>query len=147
MKSGEFMATLPAAVQVLLAPEITLRRGRLWPWGVQVYDDDPHYHYEVSRVAPRLGDRLELGLHFESRSPSDNCRLLGGFQARLVEIKHELGDSVEAELWDRGWTKVYDTMPLEPYESAYLDTVARRLADMVHVMHPIYRTMLAQKRA
>lgn len=147
MKSSEFMAALPAAVQALLMPGVTLRRGRLWPWGVQLYDDDPRYHYEVSRVAPRLGDRLELGLHFESRSPADNRLLLDGFHAHLVEIKHELGDSVEAELWDKGWAKVYDTMPLEPYAAPYLGVVARRLADMVHVMHPIYRRVLAQKHA
>lgn len=139
------MAALPEAVQPLLTRGVTLHRGRLWPWGVQLYDDDPRFHYEVSRVTPRLGDRLELGLHFESRTSADNLFLLETFQARLVEIKHELGATVEAELWDRGWTKVYDTMPLEPYESPYLEAVARRLAAIVHVLHPMYRTAIIQK--
>ena len=138
MKSSEFMAALPEAVQMYLAPELILRRGRLWPWGVQLYADDPRYHYEVARVTPRLGDRLELGLHFESRTPDDNSHLLTGFQARLLEVKHELGDSIEAELWDRGWTKVYETLPLAPYSPTYLDSVARRLAEVARVLHPIY---------
>ena len=141
MKSSEFMAALPEAVQMYLAPELILRRGRLWPWGVQLYADDPRYHYEVARVTPRLGDRLELGLHFESRTPDENNHLLTGFQARLMEVKHELGDSIEAELWDRGWTKVYETLPLAPYGPAYLDSVARRLAEVARVLHPIYLSL------
>ena len=36
MKSSEFMAALPEAVQMYLAPELILHRGRLWPWGVQI---------------------------------------------------------------------------------------------------------------
>lgn len=138
------MAALPDAVQRHLPQGPALQRGGLFSWGVQLYDDDPRYHYEVSRVHPRLGNRLELGLHFESRHPEDNRRMLVGFQARLVEIKAELGESVEAELWDRGWTKVYDTLPLEPYESPFVETVARRLAEMAVVLHPIYRSLRSQ---
>jgi len=145
MKSNEFMAALPEAVQTHLALELILRRGRLWPWGVQLYDDDPRFHYEVARVTPRLGDRLELGLHFESRTPDDNRMLLDGFQARLLEVKHELGEGIEAELWDRGWTKVYETLPLAPYGPAYLDSVARRLAEVARVLHPIYRALRRSK--
>ena len=85
-----------------------------------------------------LGDRLELGLHFESRNATDNRRLLDGFAERMIEIKAELGEDVEAELWDRGWTKVYETLPLETYSPAYLQVVARRLAKMVTVLHPVY---------
>lgn len=135
------MAAVPDAVQRYLPQGPALRRGGLFSWGVQLYDDDPHYHYEVSRVHPRLGDRLELGLHFESRNSEENRALLAGFQARLVEIKAELGESVEAELWDKGWTKVYDTLRLEPYEAPYLEAVARRLAEMMVVLHPIYKSL------
>ena len=99
----------------------------------------------LARVTPRLGDRLEIGLHFESKDPADNRELLAEFQVYLLEIKAELGDSVEAELWDRGWTKVYDTLPLAPYEPAYLDTVARRLAEIARVLQPIYRQALRRE--
>ena len=97
--------------------------------------------YEVARVTPRLGDRLELGLHFESRTPDDNHHLLTGFQTCLMEVKHALGDTIEAELWDRGWTKVYETLPLAPYSPTYLDSVARRLAEVARVLHPIYMAL------
>lgn len=141
MRSSDFMAALPEAVQRFLGEEIKLKRGRLWPWGVQLYVDDPRYHYEVSRVPPRLGDRLELGLHFESKNPVENRALLAGFDARLVEIKASLGDGASAELWDRGWAKVYETAPLEPYSESYLATIAGRTAALIRVLHPIYRAV------
>ena len=141
MRSSEFMAALPEAVQRNLAGEIRLKRGRLWPWGVQFYVDDARYHYEVARVPPRLGDRLELGLHFESKNPADNQALLAGFDSYLVEIKDALGDGMAAEPWDRGWTKVYETAPLQPYDEAYLTSVAGRMAEIVRVLHPIYRAL------
>lgn len=135
------MRELPEAVQRHLADDIKLRRGRVWSFGAQLYDDNPRFHYEVVRVPKRMGDRLELGLHFESRVRTHNRLLLAGFAAHLLEIKGELGDSIEAELWDRGWTKVYETIPLQPYNAAFLETVARRLAEIVRVLHPIYRSL------
>lgn len=141
MRSSEFMAALPEAVRRHLGGDLTLQQGRLWPWGVQLYDDDPRYHYEVARVPMRMGDRLELGLHFESKNPADNRALLAGVQARLLEVKHGLGEGIEAELWDRGWSKVYETMSLQPYGAAYLEAVASRLAEIVRVLHPIYRSL------
>jgi hypothetical protein len=141
MRSSDFMAALPEAVQRYLGEEIRLTRGRLWPWGVQLYVDDPRYHYEISRVAPRLGDRLELGLHFESKNPAENRALLAGFDARLVEIKASLGDGASAELWDRGWAKVYETARLEPYSESYLQTIAGRMAALIRVLHPIYQAL------
>ena len=138
MRSSEFMAALPEAVIACLANGPWLRRGRLWSYGVQLYDDDPRFHYEVARVPVRLGDRLELGLHFEGKNSIDNRRLLDGFAAHMIEIKAELGEEVEAELWDRGWTKVYQTMALETYSAVYVQVVARRLARMITVLHPVY---------
>ena len=58
-----------------------------------------------------------------------------------MEIKGELEAVMEAEPWERGWTKVYETMPLEPYDAVYLDDVAHRLAEIIRVLHPIYRSL------
>jgi hypothetical protein len=135
------MRTLPATVRVHLPAGITLRQGRVWSFGAQLYDDNPRFHYEIARVPKRLGDRLELGLHFESRATNQNRRLLTGFAAHLLQIKAELGDGMEAEPWDRGWTKVYETMPLRPYNSAYQEFVASRMAKIIQVLHPIYRSL------
>lgn len=132
------MAAIPDAVTRCLVGDVRLKRGRLWSFGVQLYDDDPRFHYEVARVPIRLGDRLEIGFHLESRNVAENRRLLDGFAARMVEIKAALGEDVEAEPWDRGWTKVYETIALEIYSDVYLQAVARRLAKVVTVLHPVY---------
>lgn len=140
MRSSEFMSAMPDAVIRCLPNGPRLRRGRLWSFGVQLYDDDPWFHYEVARVPLRLGEKLELGLHFESKNPADNLRLLDGFAACMIEIKAELGADVEAEPWDRGWTKVYETKALDIYSASYVHTVAQRLAKMITVLHPVYLT-------
>lgn len=141
MRSSDFMRAVPDAVQTHLPRSVHLRCGRVWSFGVQLFDDDPRFHYEAARVPKRMGDRLELGLHFESRTPAHNRRMLAGFARHLLEIKAELGDGLEAEPWDRGWTKVYETIPLQPYDHSYLDDVARRLVEIIQVLHPIYRSL------
>ena len=69
--------------------------------------------------------------------PPLNARLLDGMARYLIEIKAELGDGFEAEMWDRGWTKVYETIPMETFDEAYVDRVAARLAQVITVMQPI----------
>ena len=135
------MQALPGIVQHHLPDGLRLHRGRVWSFGAQLYDDNPRFHYEVARVPKRLGDRLELGLHFESRIPAQNRRMLSGFADRLLEIKGELGEGIEAEPWDKGWTKVYETIPLFPYDQAYLEQTALRLVEIIQVLHPIYRAL------
>lgn len=85
MRSSEFMASLPQAVQRQLGAEIPLQRGRLWPWGVQLYVDDPRYHYEVSRAPLRLGDEAFL-------------QLIAGRTARLIGVLHPLYMAISRQI-------------------------------------------------
>jgi hypothetical protein len=64
--------------------------------------------------------------------------LLDHFDAHAVAIKAELGRGVEVEPWDKGWAKVYETLPLEPFEPPYLEKVALRLAQMIVYLQPIF---------
>ena len=64
--------------------------------------------------------KLELGLHFESRDHAVNAALLDGFARCMVEVKATLGPQWEAEQWDRGWAKVYETLPYEPFSDETL---------------------------
>ena len=112
---------------------------RVWSFGCQFYEDEPRLHYEIVRTSLRFGDRIELGLHLESRSPQVNDALLAYFQGRLVEIKAALGDGFEAELWDRGWAKVYETIPLSPYDAVFLEQVGERMARIISVLHPLLK--------
>ena len=79
----------------------------------------------------------ELGLHFEDKSHELNRILLAGFRRHLLEIKHTLGDSIEAEMWDRGWTKVYEVIPEESLTTDYQERVAARLVEMITCFQPI----------
>ncbi len=131
------MRALPAATRAKLPGQWQNFKTNVRPWLVQLAYADPLLHYEVVTLGERRGV-LEIGLHFESRNPAVNARLLEGFMRHLFEIKAELGDSFEAERWDKGWTKVYETIPLEAFSEAYLDRVAARLAQVIVALQPIF---------
>jgi hypothetical protein len=140
MKSSDFFGALPEATRPLLPKRLQNFRVSRRSWLVQLYYAHPLLHYEVWNLGERRG-KLEIGLHFESRNPDENERLLRRFQAHLFEIKTELGESVEAEAWDKGWTKVYEVIPLKSFTPEYLDQVAARLAQMIAVMQPLLERM------
>lgn len=135
MKSSEFMKAIPDATRVHLPPALSDFRWQSRPWLVKIYYGAPSLHYEVSSFSHR--NLLELGLHLENRDSSVNTQLLDYFDARVVRIKAELGQQVEAEQWDKGWAKVYETLPLEPLERPYLERVATRLAQLIVYLNPI----------
>ena len=135
MRSSDFMKAIPDAARPHLPPVLRDFRSVSRAWLVQIHYGQPRVHYEVWLLSRR--NLLELGLHFEHRNRSVNARLLEHFDARAVAIKAELGEGVEVEPWDKGWAKVYETLPLEPFEQPYLEQVARRLAQLIAFLQPI----------
>ena len=135
MRSSDFMKAIPDAARPHLPSNLRDFHWQARPWLVQIHYGHPRVHYEVSSLARR--NLLELGLHFEHRNRSVNARLLDHFDAHAVRIKAELGEGVEVEPWDKGWAKVYETLPLEPFEPPYLEKVAFRLAEMIACLQPI----------
>ena len=112
----------------------------LMPWLSQVYYDDKRIHYELVKLPPRYGDnRLEIGLHFETKDRALNDRLLTGFDRHLFEIRATLGDDWWAEPWDRGWTKVYTAFTYQVMDDQLLDETAAQLARAIAALHPIYQ--------
>ena len=136
MRLDELMRAIPPATQAKLPKDLQDFKVARRSWLVQLYYSDPQVHYEVVTLGVKRGE-LEIGLHFESRKAAVNEQLLAGFARHLFEIKAELGDGFEAEMWDRGWTKVYETIPMETFDAAYVDRVAARLAQVIIVMQPI----------
>ena len=140
LTSSQFMQALPEAVR----PQVPQRwrkfktAGR--PWLVQLYYTDPLLHYEVTNLGERRG-LLEIGLHFESRTSGTNTALLEGFRNCLVEVKATLGPQWEAEQWDRGWTKIYETVPYEPFSDETLRAIAKRLATAMTILQPIWESL------
>ena len=140
MRSSEFMKAMPEAVRPHLPPALRDFRWHARSWLVQLYFGHPRVHYEVWRLQRR--NLLELGLHFEHRDRRVNARLLEHFDACAIAIKAELADQVEVEPWDKGWAKVYLTLPLEPFEPPYLESVALQLARMIVVLQPLLEAAL-----
>lgn len=101
-----------------------------------VHYAEPRLHYEVSRAGSRPG--LELGFHCEARDKDLNRFLLFGFRKNLFEIKDVLGESIEAEMWDRGWTKIYEVREQEDFTLDYQAEVGGRIAEIITCLHPIY---------
>jgi hypothetical protein len=136
----KFLKTLPDEVVPHLPAHLQQIKVRQpWHWLLQLYFGEPRLHYEISRAAGRPG--LELGLHFEATDRRLNLYLLNGFRRHLFEIKDTLGESIEAEMWDRGWTKVYEVYPAADYTSDYQQQVGRRMAKIITCLHPIYVTL------
>lgn len=142
LSASAFLKTLPDTLRPLLPPALQGFQTR-YPWSslLQIHYGEALLHYEVARVGGRPGQRIagwELGFHCEARDHTLNRYLLDGFRRNLFEIKATLGESVEAEMWDRGWTKIYEVYPDAPLTEAYHAEVAARLAAIMACLHPIF---------
>jgi hypothetical protein len=74
---------------------------------MKLYFAEPAFHYEAWHHTG--AGRLEVGLHFEG-STAENDAAFDFFRARMVEVKASL-PRAELEPWDRGWSRLYETIP------------------------------------
>ncbi len=142
MKYMEFIRTMPSAV----LPHIPAHLSGIQPhqpfrWIIQFNFGERRLHYEVGRVAHSKD--LELAYHFESKDKNLNRYLLTGFRRHLFEIRDTLGPQIQAEMWDRGWTKIYERVPqadfsAADYTSEYQEEIGKRLARMITCLQPIF---------
>ena len=133
----KFIKTLPEVVIAQLPADLqSIQVKQPWQWLVQFHYGEPCLHYEVSR--PRGVEGLELGLHCEARDKDLNRYLLNGFRRHLFEIKDQLGPTIEAEMWDKGWTKIYEVYPEDSLTEEYQIAVGGRLAQIITCLHPIF---------
>ena len=133
----QFLTTLPELViPCLPEPLRGIKVHQPWRWLIQFHFGETRLHYELSRVARR--DAWEIGFHFESGDKQLNRFLLIGFRQHLFEIKDTLGESFEAEMWDKGWTKIYEVIPAAGYTSAHQAQLGQRMAEVITCLHPIF---------
>ena len=144
MRYQEFLKSLPEVViPALPEPLQGIHVRQPYRWLIQFHYGEPWLHYEVSRSQGREG--LELAFHCEARDKTLNRLLLNGFRQHLFEIKDLLGESVEAEMWDRGWTKIYEVYPVaDKYSPDYQQAIGLRLAEIITCIHPIYVDIRSQ---
>lgn len=137
LSRNKFLQTLPQVVLPRLPEPLQgIQSRQPWRWLIQFHYGEPRLHYEVSKAVKRGG--WELGFHCEARDKHLNQVLLNGFRRHLIEIKDILGESMEAEMWDRGWTKIYEVYPEAELTTDYQHEIGRRLAEIITCLHPIY---------
>ena len=85
---------------------------------------------------PRPG--WKAGFHCETRDRRPNRFLQAGIRRNLFEIKAELGENVEAEMRDWGWTKIHEILPEADLTAEFQVEVGGRLAAFIICLHPIY---------
>jgi hypothetical protein len=133
----QFLKTLPELViNRLPEPLHGIKVHQPYRWLIQFHYGEPRLHFEVSSAKHRRG--WELGFHCEATDNRLNRFLLDGFRRHLFEIKDVLGDSIEAEMWDKGWTKIYEVYPEGSFTAAYQAEIGQRLAQIITCLHPIY---------
>ena len=133
----QFLKTLPELVIAdLPQPLQGIQVRQPWRWIIQFHFGETRLHYELSRVARR--EAWEIGFHFESGDKQLNRFLLNGFRRHLFEIKDTLGEQFEAEMWDKGWTKIYEVVPAEPYTDVHQAEIGKRIAEVISCLHPIF---------
>lgn len=137
LSQTNFLKTLPELVIVRLPQHLQrIQVHQPYRWLIQFHYGETRLHYEVSSAKYRPG--WELGFHCEAGDHNLNRYLLMGFRRHLFEIKDVLGPTVEAEMWDKGWTKIYEVYPDAPLTRDYQTAVAQRLATIITCLHPIF---------
>jgi hypothetical protein len=105
---------------------------------MKVHFGRPDFHYEVWHHTG--AGRLEVGLHFEG-SPADNERAFDFFRVRMVEVKARL-PRAELEPWDRGWTRLYETIPAAHLDEGVLDRAAELTATYIVTLQPLLEQLV-----
>jgi hypothetical protein len=136
------MKTIAGRISEHLAPPLENFHLGETRWFCQVYfGRDRRIHYEVSRPWSRSGRQIEIGLHFESQDKDRNRALVAAFDRHLLEIHAALGREVKAEIWDKGWAKVYEIHPDTDLSESLAHDITQRLAEFIAVMEPIYQSI------
>jgi hypothetical protein len=115
----------------------TSRQGRL----MKINFGQPAYHYEAWHHTG--AGRLEVGLHFEASS-AENQAAFDFFRLRMVEVKASL-PRAELEPWDRGWSRLYETLPAARLDDDVLGQTAGRMAEYIVTLQPLLDEFLRSR--
>ena len=105
------------------------------------FGDDAAFHFEVWHHTG--AGRLEIGLHFEGPR-GENEAAFEFFRARMVEVKARL-PRAELEPWDRGWTRMYETVAAPKLDEGVLEVAVERLAAYVVTLQPMLEQFLRSR--
>ncbi len=112
-------------------------RGRL----MKVHFGEPAFHFEAWHHTG--AGRLEVGLHFEATAV-ENQAAFDFFRAHMVEVKASL-PRAELEPWDRGWSRLYETLPAARLDDDVLSHTVKRMAAYIVMLHPLLDQFLRSR--
>lgn len=107
---------------------------------MKIHYGDPAFHYEAWHH--NGAGRFEIGLHFESTAKR-NQEAFEFFRARMVEVKSGL-PRAELEPWDRGWSRLYETMPAARLDGEVLAAARSVLATYICTLQPMLEQFLGE---
>ena len=112
-------------------------RGRL----MKVHFGEPAFHFEAWHHTG--AGRMEVGLHFEA-SGAENQAAFNFFRSHMVEVKASL-PRAELEPWDRGWSRLYETMPAARLDDAVLSHTVECMTMYIAMLQPLLEQFLRSR--
>jgi hypothetical protein len=139
----EFFEALPLAVAARLPIELRGFETRRGPGRLMKFDyGQPHAHFEAWHHAA-IG-RFEVGLHFEG-TREFNQAAFDHFRGRMLEVKAAL-PRAELEPWDKGWARLYETVPAPYLDDVLVAVAGGRLAAFVTTLQPMLTEFVEARR-
>jgi len=139
---AEFFAGVRKGLKTTL-PE-SLRRfevGRGHSRLLKIHYGRPELHFEAWH---HTGDgRLEVGLHFEGTAVL-NDSAFDYFRAPMVEVKAQL-PRAELEPWDRGWSRLYETLPAVVLDERAQGATLERMGAYITTLQPMVDGFLKER--
>lgn len=100
---------------------------------LKIHYGRPELHFEAWHHSGE--GRLEVGLHFEG--PAELNRLaFDFFRTHMVEVKAELRRA-ELEPWDRGWSRLYETIPAPVLDEQVMDRAVYLMTEYITALQPM----------
>jgi hypothetical protein len=134
LRRQEFLASVVEQLRTELPEELAGFQVKAMSQLVKIYYGNERVHYEVWISANR--ELTEVGLHFED-GPVSTAAYLAYFDRYIVELKHELGASIELERWTTSWGHLFEIVPLGKLTDFQTTRVANRLAHLIAVLQPL----------
>jgi hypothetical protein len=130
----DFFGSLRKGVKSKLPQELRgCEKGRGHSRLLKLHYGRPEIHFEAWHHTG--AGKLEVGLHFEG--PAElNQRAFDFFRPRMVEIKASL-PRAELEPWDRGWSRLYETLAASQLDELVLGNAVERLAAYIITLQPL----------
>lgn len=107
---------------------------------LKIHYSRPDIHFEAWH---HTGDgRLEIGLHFEGTA-AFNDSAFDYFRSRMVEVKAML-PRAELEPWDRGWSRLYETVPAPRLDERVQAAAADLMTRYIESLQPMVERFLEE---